>query len=66
MRSKSTTEETCEIEILTNIGDMEGRVCCSLGSLGSRLHSEVERGECLLVRAFGINTYRRETAREQN
>lgn len=36
------------IEILTDNGDMESRICCRLASLGSRPHNEGECAECVL------------------
>lgn len=53
--------DNSNMEILTDIGDVESRICCSLGSLGSRPHNEGECAECLLVRAFGIHTCGRDS-----
>lgn len=39
--------DNSNIEILTDIGDEESRICCKLGSLGSRPHNEGKCAECL-------------------
>lgn len=49
-----------KIEMLTNIGGMENRVGCRLGSAGNKPWAEAECAECLLVRPLKINTCGRE------